>query len=198
MTHSTDGPDDLTIVDRVLDGDVNAFEILLNRYHRLVSTILKRRLPLNEVEGIAQEVFIRAYQSLPGFQRKGEFKSWLSAIAVRTCYDFWRKRYRNREMPTSSLSEAQRDWLDKVLADNAGRSFAESGRRAEAAEILNQALNQLSAADRMVLELVYLEERSVKEAAELLGWTVANVKVRSFRSRNKLRKLLTTPAPGRT
>jgi RNA polymerase sigma-70 factor (ECF subfamily) len=60
----------------------------------------------------------------------------------------------------------------------------------EAREILNWALGKLSAGDRMILELVYLEGFSVKEAAELLGWTKANVKVRSFRARMKLEQLL--------
>jgi RNA polymerase sigma-70 factor (ECF subfamily) len=60
----------------------------------------------------------------------------------------------------------------------------------EAREILNWALGKLSAGDRMVLELVYLEGLSVQETAELLGWSKANVKVRSFRARMKLEKLL--------
>jgi RNA polymerase sigma-70 factor (ECF subfamily) len=63
-------------------------------------------------------------------------------------------------------------------------------RRREAREILDWALDQLSAADRMVLELVHLEGQSVKAAARQLGWTVANVKVRAFRARRKINKLL--------
>jgi len=63
---------------------------------------------------------------------------------------------------------------------------------------LDWALERLPAEDRMVLELVYLEDRSVKEAARLLGWTAANVKVRSFRSRRKLHKLLNKQLGRRT
>ena len=90
----------------------------------------------------------------------------------------------------SSLTEQHQEWLENVISDTSDRAFDERGSRKEAREVLDWALVKLSAEDRMVLELVYLEGLTVKEAAELLGWTTANVKVRSFRSRRKLRKLL--------
>ncbi len=90
----------------------------------------------------------------------------------------------------SSLTKSHGDWLENVLSGQSEQSFHEKGEQAEAREVLNWALNELSAEDRMVLELVYLEGLSGREAAEILGWSVANVKVRSFRSRKKLRKRL--------
>ncbi len=82
-------------------------------------------------------------------------------------------------------------WLNAALFDNSSQSFREAGLQKEAREILDWALDRLSAEDRMVLELVYLEGLSVKEAAGQLGWSTANVKVRLFRSRKKLYSLLT-------
>lgn len=161
------------------------------RYQAHVLGILKRHLPFDQVEETAQEVFIRVFQSLASFKGDSSFKSWLSSIAVRTCYDFWRKRYRMKEVSMSTLDESQQEWLERMAFDQSAESFEALGRQAEAREVLNWALARLSAEDRMVLELVYLEGRSVKEASKLLGWSVANVKVRSFRSRNKLNKLLT-------
>jgi RNA polymerase sigma-70 factor (ECF subfamily) len=128
---------------------------------------------------------------LPGFKQEGSFRQWLSAIAVRTCYDFWRKRYRSRELPMSDLTDSHQAWLEKTLSNQSDKSFHEKGSEKEARELLYWALSKLSARDRMVIELVYLEGLSVKEAAGLLGWSVANVKVRSFRSRKKLETLLT-------
>ena len=90
----------------------------------------------------------------------------------------------------SSLSEGHQGWLKEALSDKSTQSFCERGLQKEAREILNWALERLSAGDRMVLELVYLEGHSVKEAASLLGWSTANVRVRSLRSRRKLHKLL--------
>ncbi len=183
-------PSDIEIVRRIIKGDVNAFEHLVKRYEEHVLIIVKRHIPYNQIEEIAQDVFVRAYQSLPTFKKKNSFKQWLSTIAVRACYDSWRKAYRSRELPMSSLTEQHKDWMEQVIADQSKRSFFEHGAQKEARELLDWALDRLSAEDRMVLELVYLEGLSGKEAADLLGWSVANVKIRSFRSRKRLRKLL--------
>ena len=188
--HAAAGADDQDIVHEILEGEVDAFALLMTRHQDYVLAIVKRHVPADQAEELAQEVFIKAFQSLAGWRRQGRFRSWLSAIAVRTCYDFWRKHYRSREVPLSALSEAHREWLDRALADASESSWQKISRRREAREILDWVLDQLSAADRMVLELVYLEERSAKEAARLLGWTVANVKVRAFRAKRKITKLL--------
>ena len=91
----------------------------------------------------------------------------------------------------SSLSERHRGWLEEVLSDESEQGIEERGREKEAAELLDRALGELSAEERMIIELLYLEGLSGREAADLLGWSLANVKVRAFRSRRKLRKLLT-------
>ncbi len=189
-------PDDV-LVERVLNGNPDAFEGIIARHQAHVLRIIKKHLPPDGVEEIAQETFIRAYRSLPSFKGKGALKGWLSSIAVRTCYDFWRKRYRSPERVMSSLSEEGRRHVETVLADRSGEAFREADRRKEAEALLDWALDRLSPADRMVLELVYLEGKPVKEAAALLGWSVANVKVRSFRARKKLHKLLTNLAAER-
>ena len=183
-------PSDDEIVRRILDGDVNAFERLLVKYQDQVLKIVRKHIPYGQVEETAQDVFVRAYRSLQTFRGKSGFKQWLSAITVRTCYDFWRKQYRSREFSMSTLTEKQQDWLEKVISDQSSQLFNEQSSQKEARELLDWALDRLSAGDRMVLELVYLEGLSGKEAAELLGWSVANVKVRSHRSRKKLLKLI--------
>jgi len=190
MNSESLSPSDDEIVRQVLDGNVNAFEALLKRHSVRVLKIVQRHVPHEDVEETAQETFVRAYRSLPTFQGKSDFSRWLSAIAVRSCYDYWRKAYRSREVPISTLTERHENWLEAVLAGASEQSHDEEGFQTEARELLNWALAQLSAEERMVIELVYLEELSAKEAADLLGWSVGNVKVRSFRSRKKLEKLL--------
>lgn len=182
---------DHAIIERILDGDVNAFDGLLNKYYGHVVNVVKHHVPYSDIEEVAQDVFVRAYQSLPTFQHKSYFTHWLSSIAVRTCYDFSRKQYRNREMPMSSLSEQQQHWLETAISDQSGRSFHESKTHKDAKEVLEWALNILSPEDKIVIELVYFQELSGKEAAKLLGWSVPKVKMRSLRARRKLRKLLT-------
>ena len=90
----------------------------------------------------------------------------------------------------SELSDAHREWIENTVSDVSEKAHEESDRQKEALEILESALSRLSAADRMVIELVYLEGNSHKETADLLGWSVANIKIRTFRARKKLHKIL--------
>jgi RNA polymerase sigma-70 factor (ECF subfamily) len=181
---------DTEIVRRVLNGDVNAFESLLIRYKDTVLKIVKKHVPYNDVEETIQNVFLRAYQSLPSFKGESGFRQWLSSIAVKTCCDFWRKTYRSREISMSVLTEKHQNWLEEVITEQSEQAINKKGSQNEARELLDWALGRLSAEDRMLMELVYLEGLSGKEAADLLGWSVANVKVRCFRSRKKLEKIL--------
>ncbi len=190
MQKQSGQPSDGDIIRNVLAGDVNAFELLIERYRAHVFAVVCRHLPKSQSEEVAHNIFIKAYQGLPGFMGKSGFKQWLTGIAVRTCYDFWRKQYRSREIPMSQLSDTHREWLENTITEDADRTFDENGRIADAREILQWALNRLSAADRMVIDLVYLEDLSHKEAAALLGWSVANVKIRAHRARKLLHKML--------
>ena len=190
MNNGSSKPSDEEVVRRVIGGDINAFESLLLRYKDHVLEIVRKHVPYLEVEETTHDVFVRTYQSLATFKERSPFKHWLSAIAVRACYDFWRKHYRSRELPMSSLREEHREWLERVMSDRSDQSFDDGVSQEKARELLEWALDRLSPEDRMVLELVYLEGRSGREAADLLGWSVPNVKVRSLRARRKLRNLL--------
>ena len=181
---------DEEIIHRVIAGDVDAFEFLLERYETRVFGIIGRRVPRTDLEEVAHDAFVRAYISLPTYEAKGDFRSWLSKIAVRASYDYWRERYKRREQPMSSLSEEQLKRLARAAADRSMRADAGKASSREARDLLEWAMERLSAEDRAVLELVHLEERPVKEAAELLGWSSVNVKVRAYRSRKKLRAIL--------
>ena len=185
-----DTPTDSEIVQRIFQGEVNAFGLLLDRYKDHALNIIKKRIPAKDVEDVVQEVFVKAYQSLPGFDPQSHFKKWLSVIVVRTCCDYWRKSYRMREAPMSALSEGHREWLEGVIASESTTAPDKMIRQKEAKEVLDWALDRLSPEDRMVVEMLYLEGMTGREAAELLGWSQANVKVRAFRSRKKLQKLL--------
>ncbi len=192
--HTTSSkPTDREIIQVIIDGDADAFAQILARYKDHVVGIVSRHVPYEHVEETSHDAFIRAYQSLATFRGEDNFRHWIASIVVRTCYDFWRERYRSKEVSMSSLTQGHQEWLENVISDTADQSFGEYGSRREAREVLDWALAKLSAEDRMVLEMVYLEGLTVREAAELLGWTTANVKIRSFRSRKKLQKLLSGP-----
>ena len=190
MPTRTSTVDDNDIVHRVIAGDINAFGFLVQKYQGHILSVVGNHVPHNQTEEVAHDVFVKAYQSLLTFKFKGGFKQWLSAIAVRTCYDFWRKEYRSREIPMSSCSEEDRSCLERVMANQLNQITFEKNLHKETIELLGRALDRLSPENRMVLEMVYLEGISIKEAADLLGWSVANVKIRLFRSRKKLRQIL--------
>jgi RNA polymerase sigma-70 factor (ECF subfamily) len=181
---------DLDIIREVLDGDTNRFEILIERHRDHVFRLVGRRVPREDIEEVAHDVFVRAWSSLPSFRGESPFEYWLSKITVRTCHDYWRGRYRSKEAPISSLGEEHADWLEKTEAGEPEASFNRAESRIMARDLMMRALAQLSPGDRAVIELVHLEERPVKEAADMLGWSTANVKVRAHRSRKKLKKIL--------
>jgi RNA polymerase sigma-70 factor (ECF subfamily) len=181
---------DSEIIKRILNGNTDEFEIILKRYETYVFHIVSKHLPADMIEEAAHEVFIRIYKALPSFRNESPLKYWISKIATRYCYDFWRERYRSKEIPMASLTDEHGKWLDAVVAEHSQQSFDNEEVLRESREVLTWALDRLTAEERMVITLLYLEELSVKEAAGLLGWTVVNVKVKAHRSRNKLRKLI--------
>ena len=181
---------DAEIIRRVLAGDTNAFEALLIKYQGYVLRLIGRHAPPDCVVELAQEAFIRAFQSLKTIRRKESFKFWLSSVAHRTCYDFWRKRYRSPEVTFSHLSEEQTHRLNRKIREISEEKWVNRKKQKDATELLDWLLGKLKPADRMVMELIYLEGRTVKETAELLGWSTANVKVRTFRIRQKLKRMV--------
>jgi RNA polymerase sigma-70 factor, ECF subfamily len=183
-------PTDVSVIARVLEGDVDAYAVLLDRYSRYVAAIVTRHVPADRATEIVHEVFVRGYSGLPGLKNGNGFKPWISSIAVKTCCDFWRKKYHSKEIPVSDLTDNHHEWLDRVLSDTSMTDYEQLAGQKEAAETLEFGLAKLSPEDRMVVELVYLEGLSAREAADLMGWSVVNVKVRCFRARKKLENAL--------
>jgi RNA polymerase sigma-70 factor (ECF subfamily) len=178
---------DSELISAVLGGDTASFEPLIQKYSpRLFSTARRYARRESEVEDIVQEVWSKAFQKLGSFRGEAPFEHWLMRLAVRTCYDFLRGHQRNRETPFSELSDAEDDWLNRFVA-----SPADAGEEASAAkELVDQVLAQLSPPARLVITLLEIEDRSVKEIAELTGWSVPLVKVRAFRARAEMKKCL--------
>ena len=130
---------DDALVQMTLKGRDDAFESLVKRYQEYVFSLVGRHVPPEEVEDLAQETFIRAYKSLPGYEGRGKgFKSWLASIAVRACRDHWRGVYRRRETPVSGLSLENEKWLDWALSEASMRQLEERGAVAQARELLEE------------------------------------------------------------
>lgn len=178
---------DAELIAAVLAGNSASFEPLVIKYQpRVFATARRYARRESEVEDIVQEVFLKAFQKLGNFRGDAPFEHWLMRLAVRTCYDFLRAHQRNREATFTELGEPELDWLETF-----GAAPESSGEQAEAARLLvSRVLEQMSAPGRLVITLLEIEERSVKEIAELTGWSIPLVKVRAFRARAEMRKIL--------
>ncbi len=181
---------DNEVIESILRGNTDDFEILLKRYEAYVFSIVAKHLPPEMVEDGAHEAFIRIYKALPSYRAESPLKHWISKISVRYCYDFWREQYKSREISMASLTDEHGKWVESVVSAQSQEHFEQEEVLKESREVLQWALSQLTAEERMVINLLYLEELSVKETAGLLGWSAINVKVRAHRSRNKLRKII--------
>jgi RNA polymerase sigma-70 factor (ECF subfamily) len=175
------------LIAAAINGDPASFEPLVQKYSPRVFATARRYARLErEVEDIAQEVWIKAFQKLGSFRGEAPFEHWLMRLAVRTCYDFLRAHQRNRESAFSELSDPEDDWLERFAA--APDSASEHADAAK--QLVERILGQLSPAGRLVITLLEIENRSVKEIAQLTGWSVPLVKVRAFRARAEMRKIL--------
>lgn len=179
---------ELPIIQRVLNGDINEFEKLIEMHQNHVAKIVSSHVPADCVEEVAHEAFIRCYNSLGGYKPHKAFRAWLTTIAVRSCHDFWRKRYRNREVAASELAEDCHLLLENALASESREEFEAMARQREARELVDVLFDCLKPLDRMILTLTYVRGLTAREAAVLLEMSATNVKVRSFRARKTLRK----------
>ncbi|HET6514653.1 MAG TPA: RNA polymerase sigma factor [Thermodesulfovibrionales bacterium] len=181
MNGAEEVPTDEGLVKAALSGDDEAFAELVRRHKRRVFTTVSRFVRNHdELDDVCQEIFMKAYMSLKKYRGDAPFEHWLSKITINACYDLLRKRSRERDtMPLDAVAPFLRD---PASGDKA------SGR--EAWEILKQGLARLRAEDRLVITLLHLDEKSVREVAESTGWSEAKVKVRAFRARRELKRIL--------
>ena len=175
------------LIAAVLKGDAASFEPLIEKYSpRVFATARRYARRESEVEDIVQEVWLKAFQKLKSFRGEAPFEHWLMRLAVRTCYDFLRSHQRNRESSFSELSEPEDDWLERFIHHpEAARDDAAAAR-----QLVQRVLQQLPPPARLIITLLEIEDRSVKEISRLTGWSVPLVKVRAFRARAEMRKIL--------
>lgn len=174
---------DHQLVRETLRGNQLAFQALVERYQDYVFSvtlkILKKR---EEAEEAAQDAFVKAYRALGSFEQRSKFATWLYQIAWRTAID----KYRSRPAASQSLDD-EKSFLQ--ISDGAATPFQKTKQKNTAA-IVRLALAKMKPEDASLLTLYYLNEQSVKEISEIMGLSVSNVKVKLFRLRSTLKKIL--------
>jgi RNA polymerase sigma-70 factor (ECF subfamily) len=181
-------PTDAELIKAVLGGETESFEPLIVKYQpRVFATARKYARRESEVEDIVQEVFLKAFSKLGTFRNESPFEHWLMRLTVRTCYDHLRAHQRNREQMLAEITEEEVQWLEKVRssADPVADDSASAAR-----VIIHKLLEHLSPESRLIIQLLEIEEKSLKEIAALTGWSIPMIKVRAFRARASMRKVL--------
>mgnify|MGYP000868860266 CR=1 FL=1 len=176
-------------VTQVRDGDSAAARALVDHLYPLVIRIVRSHLPVRtSEEDLAQEVFGRLFARLDQYQARAgiPLEHWVARLAVRTCLDALRAERRRPEVRWSDLPEDQAAVLEFLLVDEAELPAASPE---SAKSLLETLLGELAAPDRLVIRLLDLEQKSVKEVAALTGWNIPLIKVRAFRARRRLKKL---------
>jgi len=178
-------PDDPELVRRAQAEDKGAFEELVRRHqHRVFAVaggILRRR---EDVEDIAQQVFVKAYFSLKRFDQRAAFSTWLYKITVNECWDLLRKKKVRPLIYESDLSEEQARQFDgSEKHENLGPDTSET---LEMRQHVDRLLAGIDERDRMMLILKEVEGFAVEEIAQMLDLNANTVKVRLFRARRRI------------
>jgi len=177
--------DDTQLIQRVLDGDDTAFSVLVKKYQRSVHALVWRKIgDFHIAEDITQDTFLKAYQRLSTLKKPQRFASWLYVIAANHCSTWLRKK----RLWTQSLEETNSAQLEK--ATYSGYVIEENARMTEETqrEIVKKLLAKLQESERTVITLYYLGGMNYEEISEFLGVSVAAIKNRLYRARNRLKK----------
>jgi len=181
---------DRALARRIAGGDGDAFEHLVRRHHPHVARIAGRFFRRPEiVEEIVQEAFVKALTGIAGYRGEMPLSHWLARITVNVCYDQLRRQKARPEISAPGQPDDAVGFFERLAAPE-GSPDARFWEREESRLLSEQLLARLSPAERLVLTLTVLEELSTSEVAQRTGWSTANVKIRAFRARAKLRGMM--------
>lgn len=172
---------DQLYIDKVIEGDANAFAFLVEKYKDMVfSLALKITKNKEEAEEVSQDSFIKAFKALRSFKGDSKFSTWLYKIAYYNCIDRVKKNAIVYYYYTDTIDE---------LVENRIKSTDDTMQtieRKERAELMNDCLSELPEDERSILWLFYYQELSLKEIMKVTSLSEANLKVKLHRARKKL------------
>lgn len=172
------------LIARVRQFNEAAAKELVDLIYPNIIRIVRNHLPRRELEeDLAQEVFLKIFSKLKQFRADVPFEHWVSRIAVNTCIDHLRKQRNRPEFRLADFTLEQQAALEN-LCNSAALPPERSPE--EVRELLHRLMLALKGDERLVIQLMYLEERSVAEICDLTGWKPSKIKVTAFRARQKL------------
>jgi RNA polymerase sigma factor (sigma-70 family) len=183
-----DDPDVPALVAAARQDNEEAARALLRHFYPFVARLVRAHRPRRAAEeDLCQMIFIKMFQNLDRYSGAVPLEHWLSRIAINTCLNAIAAEKVRPELRRADLSEEQAGVVDNLAA-----SAAEIGadRQFAARDLVGHMLESLKPAERLVIDLLHLQEKSVEEVARLTGWSQPLVKVRAFRARQKLKQQL--------
>lgn len=170
-------------IDKILQGETNSFAVLVDRYKDMIFTLaLKMIKNREEAEEVAQDTFIKIYSSLSKFKGDSKFSTWIYKIAYNTCLDRLKKN--KKEDLNISIDEFSAHLIKTM--DNALSALEDKERK----QTIQNCLNLLPSEENFLLTLFYFEDQSLEEIGKVMNINANNVKVKLFRSRQKLAVIL--------
>jgi len=183
-----ESPDDIALMLRVKGGDEAAFQELVERHqYRIIGTVAKMLGSESDAEDIAQQVFVRVWQSAPRYQPDAKFTTWLLTITRNLVFNEMRRRRRSKLVAMESEDDERRF---EQFADAGAKSARELASEAELQAAISREIAALPEAQRMAVILRRFEEMPYEEIAKVLGTSVPSVKSLLFRARTELRSRL--------
>lgn len=183
-----DDLDVAALVAAALRDDDEAARELVRHLYPLVAKLVRSHLPRRtSEEDLCQMIFIKIFQKLPQYSGTVPLEHWVSRIAINTCLNQIAAEKSRPELRRADLSEEQ-----AAVVDNLAATSEELGADQQLAsrDLVLHLLDALKPAERLVIDLMYLQQKTVAEIGKLTGWTTALVKVRAFRARQKLKQQL--------
>jgi len=178
------------VIARARAGDASAFnEVVLAYRKRILGTISRLIGRPEDVEDVAQEVFVRLYYSLDQLRTPEVFEPWLYRLTVNAAYDYLRRAKRRGESRMADLSEQQVMMADALAG---GKLDSEERQKGKTREFMDALFRHVSEEDRLLLTLKEVEGLSLKELEPVYGVNENALKVRLFRARQRVLKAYKT------
>ncbi len=176
-------PNDQIYIDKVKAGDVASFSHLVERYKDMAYTVaLKIVRNSEDAEEVAQDSFIKAFQQLNTFQGKSKFSTWLYTIVYRTAISKTRKK----KLEVTDIDA----YVINSYSTESSSSQIDALTHEEQQKYIAKAIDQLPELDALLVTLFYMNDNTLDEIKDITGYSKTNVKVRLFRARKKLYRIL--------
>ena len=180
-----DDSDASALVKAALQHDDEAARALVRQLHPLVSKLVRAHRPRRTAEeDLSQMIFIKVFQKLSQFSGKVPLDHWVSRIAVNTCLNQIESEKIRPELRYADLSEEEQAVVEN-LATSSGELAPDQ--RFASRQLVEHLLAALKPVERLAIDLLYLQGRSVEEIRKITGWSAALIKVRAYRARQKMK-----------